>query len=116
MREAKRTELPGRGSWGLAVSSPLETVRALSTKPPPSQGGSGGLSAASPSPKAETKVNRRGEQREVQAEPRGEGSCGCHLLRTRCLENTRSSALRSPSQLAEGGPPLCRWEPAVQPS
>lgn len=24
--------------------------------------------------------------------------------------------LRSPSQLVEGGPPLCRWEPAAQPS
>lgn len=65
-----------------------------------------GSHAASLAPKAETKVNRgRAKRRKVHRNCRGKGSCGCHLLQARCLENMSSSLGGPPAILGRLGRP-----------
>lgn len=115
-RRAKETRV-GTGQDGAALTrqvgpeafSPLQTARSPSAQPHRAR-------AAPPHRQRQIHSQREGGPREAPPELRGERALRCHLLRTRCLQNTRSPALRSPSQRVEGGPPLCRWEQAAQPS
>lgn len=104
-RRAKETRV-GTGQDGAALTrqvgpeafSPLQTAHSPSAQPHQAR-------AAPPHRQRQIHSQREGGPREAPPELRGERALRCHLLRTRCLQNTRSPVLRSPSQRVEGGPP-----------